>query len=203
MAPYVRPFLASAQTTLTYTEVGSNGRSIVKRYPFQGLFTTSHISKGGFIGFYNGTIRDLKEGSVYRGKDAYVVSASNVYVKPRRKKGEITFGMAPLALANEPAFGNNTNACFIERSTAKDVVPQLKPSHPITAVVVYACTDIAAGDEIFVHYGENYDRRHYADPRVGKRCYVNLKERESVHSLVAQYGLAYAHVDEECFRDDA
>ena len=199
MAPCIRPFLASAQTTLTYpSDAGTE-----VRYPFGGLFTTRPLRKGDFIGFYNGKIHDLpRNGGAYRGKDRYVFSASNAYVKPTRVRGKIEFARTPLALANEPAAGRAANVCAVERSVAKDVVPQLKPSRRITAVVFYACTDVPAGAELFVHYGKGYDRSAYANPEVGQPCYVKLKERQTIQQLAEEFGIAYAHVDEECFRDD-
>ena len=74
MAPYIRPFLAVAQTTLRDP---TNG----EQYPFMGLYAGRDLPKGTFLGFYSG---DIKDGD-YNGKDSYVFQLSDVYIKPKKK----------------------------------------------------------------------------------------------------------------------
>ena len=194
MAPFLRPFLAVAQTTLKNPKTG-------KRYPFNGLFTTVHLRKGSFLGFYSGAFKDGE----FRGRDAYVFSLSNVYIQPTKVKGRIDATRYPLAMCNEPPPSTDANVCAVEFSKARGVIPQLPPNTDISALAFYTCRDVKGGEELFVHYGSRYDRSHYdlykktANPLnlVGRPCKTLKAEREMPIDMMRYFGLMY--VDPECY----
>lgn len=192
MAPYVRPFLAVAQTTLH----GPDGT----RYPFMGLFTTVDLPKGSFLGFYSG---EFKEGE-YRGKDSYVFQLSDVYIKPRKTRRGVDAARYPLAMCNEPRPGETASVAVVEFSTARDVITSLPPSTKIAALGFFTCRDVRGGEELSVHYGTRYHRGHYANPDdvdplrlVGKPGRLLKAERQTPRHMAAAFGHFY--VDRECY----
>ena len=195
MAPFLRPFLATAQTTLRDPTTG-------ERYPFHGLYTTVKLAKGSFLGFYSGVFKDGE----YRGRDAYVFSLSNVHIRPRKVKGQIDPARYPLAMCNEPPVSVDANVCVVEHSKAKGVIPQLPDSSDIAALAFYTCRDVEGGEELFVHYGSNYNRSHYAlydqtaNPLtlVGRPCKILKAEREMPIHMMRLFGLL-EYVDRECY----
>lgn len=192
MAPHVRPFLAVAQTTLQHPGTGA-------RYPFHGLFTTVDLPAGAFLGFYNGV---FKEGT-YRGKDSYVFSTSDMYVKPKKTRGTVLGAAYPLAMANEPPRGSQANVMVVEFSRADGVVPQLPRKTRISALGFYTCRTVRAGEELFVHYGSAYYRGHYDNPHgvedlVGAPCSIKKAQRERPVDMAAAFGLQ-PYVPPECF----
>jgi hypothetical protein len=196
MPPFVRPFLAVSQTTLTNV----NG----KRHPFHGLFTTLDIPKGGFIGFYNGEYHQTEK--PYNGRDAYVFTTSDGYIKPSRKKKAVDPAAYPIAMMNEPRPSESANVCAVELSSAKNVIPHRKPSTKIGAVGVYACRKIKAGEEIFINYGRHYKRNHYDNPDgidpyklVGPPCKILKEDREPVQQMQRAFGIEFVTVDPECY----
>lgn len=198
MAPFLRPFLAVARTTLTSPVTGN-------QYPFHGLYATVDLPKGSFLGFYNGTFRHAGERG-YTGKDSYVFTTSNEYIVPKKTKGRVDPTRYPLAMLNEPPPGTTANVTAVEFVTAQHVIPQLAPRTKIAAIGFFACRAVAAGEELFVHYGARYNRRHYENPHdlphdelVGKSCTLLKKERERPTDMTALFGLSHAHVDPECF----
>lgn len=163
MAPFIRPFLAVAQTTLRAPDGDA-------RLPFNGLFTTVDLPAGAFLGFYSGTFRDLPAAG-YRGRNHYAFSASDQYVVPRATlrspEGERTVDPAryPLAMCNEPARGRAANVAVKEHTRAgAGVLPHLPTRTPIVALGFYTCRAVRAGEELFVHYGKAYTRTHYPNP---------------------------------------
>lgn len=195
--PLIRPFLAVAQTTLHDPETGN-------RYPFNGLFAGQFLPKGSFLGFYNG---DFKDGH-FKGKaGAYVFQMSDMFIVPRKKNKTISSFEYPLAMCNEPEPGSVANVTQHEFTKAKDVVPQLAKGSKIAALGFYACKDIPAGQELFLHYGNAYDRSHYktASPHergqiVGHRCTLLKSEKESPLQMMTKYGL-HPFVPQDCFRE--
>lgn len=196
MAPFLRPFLAVSQTTLKDPTTG-------ERYPFHGLFTTVDIPKGSFLGFYSGVFRDGE----FRGRDAYVFSLSNAYIRPKRVQGRIDPMRYPLAMCNEPPVSTDANVSTVEFAKAKGVIPQLPPASHISALAFYTCRAVRGGEELFVHYGVRYDRSHYAfcdkvkDPMelVGRPCKTLKAERELPMDMMRHFGLLY--VDKECYAE--
>ena len=193
MAPYIRPFLAVAQTTLRDPTSG-------EQYPFMGLYAGMDLPKGTFLGFYSG---DIKDGD-YTGKDSYVFQLSDVYIKPRKTRKGVDPVRYPLAMCNEPRPGETANVTTIEFSSAKDVIATLKPKTKIAALGFYTCRDVQGGEELFVHYGKRYHRGHYANPDgldpldlVGKPGKLLKTERETPMQMAATFGLFY--VDKECY----
>jgi hypothetical protein len=194
MPPFLRPFLAVAQTTLTDPTTG-------ECYPFNGLYTTVNLPKGSFLGFYNG---DFEDGE-FRGRDSYVFSLSNVHIRPQKVKGRIDSTRYPLAMCNEPPVSTVANVHVYEFSKAKGVIPQLKPTADVSALAFYTGRDVKGGAELFVHYGSHYDRSHYAlydqteNPLalVGRPCKTLKAERELPMDMMRHFGLMY--VDRECY----
>ena len=197
MAPFVRPLLAVAQTTLTSPVTG-------EAYPFLGLYATVDLPKGSFLGFYNGTFREIAKRDTTR--DGYVFATSNERITPRKTKGRVDPARYPLAMLNEPPPGTTANVTAVEFVTAQHVIPQLPPRTKIAAIGFFTCRFVAAGDELFVHYGAFYDRRKYENPHhlpadqlVGAPCTLLKKEREHPTDMAAMFGLSHARVDDECF----
>lgn len=198
MAPFVRPFLAVARTTLASPVTG-------EQYPFHGLYATTDLPKGSFLGFYNGTFRDAGERG-YRGKDSYVFTTSNEYIVPKKTRGRVDPALYPLAMLNEPPRGSQANVVAVELSRAANVIPQLPPKTKIAAIGFFTCRAVNAGEELFVHYGARYSRRHYENPRglaeedlVGSPCSLLKKDRQDPVELFRMFGLSHAYVDPECF----
>lgn len=195
MPPYIRPFLATAQTTLRDPSTG-------EQYPFQGLYTTSDLPAGAFLGFYNGTFKD---GSDYGGRNAYVFSLSYMHIIPRKTRGRVDARQYPLAMCNEPPPGTNASVAAVEHSNAAGVIPHLPPRTPIAALGFYTCRPVRAGDELFIHYGLDYHRGHYANPDghtdarmlVGRPGFIRKRDRETPAQMAAHFGLHY--VDRECY----
>ena len=197
MAPFIRPLLGVGQTTLSSPVTG-------QRFTFRGLYTLAPLRRGDFLGFYNGMFHDLPEAG-YNGKDAYVMSASNEYIKPKKGRGgRVDPAKYPMAMINESPPARPANVTIHEFTSARGVIPQLPPKTAITALGFYACRDIAAGEELFVNYGKEYKRDHYENPRnlqpislVGKACKLLKKNRQRPVDMAAEWGLTW--VDEECF----
>jgi hypothetical protein len=59
--------------------------------------------------------------------------------------------------ANEPEFGKVANAKFIAHYAGHEVRADLSAKDSIIAVALYAAEVIRAGDEIFAHYGSDYE----------------------------------------------
>ena len=138
----------------------------------------------------------------YRGKDRYCISGSSTYILPVKSNGKVGPRRYPLAMANEPPVGFKSNASIKEFTRAKNVVPHLPQKAEIVALGFYVCDFIPAGSEIFVHYGNQYDRRHYATPFgarrvVGDPCCPPLeKERETPMEMMAALGI---DIEDDCF----
>ena len=138
MAPFIRTFLAVARTTLQ-SPVNK------QRYPFDGLFTTRKLKRGDFLGFYNGTYKDL-DGREYRGRHDYVFIASDGYFVPRRHRVGGTLGVDaeryPMAMLNEPPALGHANVVAVEVTKAKNAIPHLPSATDVAAIAFYACTSV-------------------------------------------------------------
>jgi len=203
--PFVRPFLAVAPTML---RDGTTG----ERLPFDGLYTTQTLRRGAFLGFYNGDYKEVGERG-YRGKHDYVFHVSDGYFVPRRVRrgGALRVDPLkyPLAMLNEPPRGGHANVIAVEIASAAGAVPHLPPRTKISAVGFYACDDVPAGQELYVHYGARYHRGHYPNPDnlphhelVGRACpKLNKPERETVEAMCRSFGLdpARVRVNADCF----
>lgn len=42
-------------------------------------------------------------------------------------------------------------------------VPGISPNTEISAIAFYACRNVKKGEELFLHYGDSYDRSHYVN----------------------------------------
>ena len=221
MAPYVRPFFKIAQTTLRDPDG--------YRYPFLGAFTSKDLAAGTLLGFYNGSFR--QQGSRgYTGRNPNVFSTSDFHIIPKysgapnenssdddepldarhaRKMRALATNAAscyPLATVNEPPPGHVANVMAVEIRTAKDFILDLPPRTTISALAYYTTRPVVTNEELFVHYGPGYSRRHYENPDdrnprdlVGKASYIKKQHRETVRDAVQQHGPSFAHVPKECY----
>ena len=117
------------------------------------------------MGYYTGTFYETEHAP----DSHYAVSLSCEYVvAPERPKG----GMHPLAMMNEPPLGQTANATVVDWRYARDALPELRGSTEVAVAAVHACRDVHVGEEIFFHYGEEYDRSHYGRKphNVGTPC---------------------------------
>lgn len=196
MPPCVRPFLVVARTTLVDPSTGT-------RYPFNGLFAGQDLPKGAFLGFYHGTFKD----GVYEGRrDAYVFATSDMHIVPKRRSKGVSAYEHPLAMCNEPPRGGAANVSSHEFTTAKHVIPHLKASTKIAALGFHTCTCVRAGEELFLHYGREYDRSHYKrlysaerdDDTVGDPGRLRVGERELPERMMQTFGL-YSFVLDDCY----
>ena len=197
MAPYIRPFLLVSQTTLKNPNTN-------ERYAFKGLFAGTDLPSGSFLGFYNGDFED-GEANVGGRRGSYVFQLSTAYITPRKgKKGAIDPAEYPLAMCNEPKHGDTANVFTHEFTSAKNVIRSLPEKTKLAALGFYTGRNILAGEELFVHYGDDYGRGHYAKPLdnptqiVGSRCKPLLKQfRETPSQMAEAFGLEF--VDRACY----
>ena len=191
----MRPFLAVAQTTLRHPDTS-------EQYPFLGLFTTVDLPRGSFLGFYSGEFRS----GTYHGKNSYVFQLSDVHIRPKQTRKGVDAAKYPLAMCNEPPPGRRANVFTSEISRAKDAIPTLPVGAKIAALGFFTCEDVARGQELFVHYGNAYDRRHYANPKgvsdlltlVGGKGFIKKGERETPVHMIRAFGL-HPYIDGECY----
>lgn len=167
MSPFTRPNLIVQQTLL------KKGK---KRLEFNGLFTSESIPKGGFIGFYSGDFFDEEDEIP---NSHYALNGSGYTVVPpgENTRRGVDPLLHPLGMANEPPLGTVANATVVEWSLAKDAIPGIDPKRRVGVLAIHACRDIEVGEEIYFHYGELYDRRHYGRKpyNVGKGCTISRK----------------------------
>ena len=182
MAPYCRPFLAVAPTTLR--------DDMNVRLPMHGLFTTQDLPAGSFLGFYNGVFRD----GDYKGRDTYVMSTSDFHIRPKKTRKRVDPAQYPLAMCNEPSATQEANVFLIEFTRAKHVLPHLPAKTSIAAVGFYTCRAVRAGEELFVHYGNRFARSY----PVGTACRRNKSECETPEDMMTAFGL-HKFVDRECY----
>lgn len=201
--PLVRPHVEVDQTTLRHPKTG-------KLYPFNGLKTRKAIPRGGFIGFYNGTFRD----GTARKNGMYTFQLSYMYIEPQRGNEVVSGNEFPIAMCNEPGPGETANVMMREfgsnRHKNKDgtfskVIPQLTKTKKITALGYYACRDIAPDEELFIHYGDAYNRRGYKTDAegnvVGTSCNILVSELESPEDMMSSFGMN-PFVPEDCFFEE-
>lgn len=193
MAPFCRPFVAVAPTTLV--------DDAQRRLPMRGLFTTRPLKAGQFLGFYNGTFR---EGD-YKGRDTYVMSTSDFHIRPKKTRGVVDPAAYPLAMCNEPPNGSMANVVIHEFTRARGVLPHLPPTASIAAIGFFACRDVRAGEELFVHYGNRFARPlpgrsagSKEEYSVGVPCRIKKSECETPVQMMEALGLL-PHVDRECY----
>ena len=172
--PLVRPGLQVRQTLLTRTKKSKQA------LPFHGLFATADIPAYGFVGLYAGVFYEewWSEDDELDGdpppRSHYAVNLSGFTVVP---PGEDTpRGVDPrrypLAMMNEPPRGQTANVSIVEWSKAGEAVPGLPPTAKVLVAAVHTCRAVAAGEELYYHYGDAYDRAHYGrrPHSVGEPC---------------------------------
>lgn len=151
-----------------------------RRLDFHGLFTTHDLPAYTFLGYYAGHFYD--EAASSDDEDPadppppshYAVNGSGYTVVPpgERTARGVDPRVYPLAMMNEPPRGTASNVDVVEWTTAKDAVPGVPPSTRVGVLAVHTCRAVAAGEELYFHYGDAYDRRHYGRRpyNVGRKC---------------------------------
>ena len=147
-----------------------------------GLFTNKFIPKGTPIAVYRGrwkAIDPLAPYKPYTGKNRNVVEIDDYRIlPPLQNDSEFTVcHHFPAAAVNEPKPGNVANAAFVRWFGIQQTLPhhqwyrilegarRMKPCDEYVKalkpelVVIHAAADIAAGQEIFAHYGSAYAAR--------------------------------------------
>ena len=135
------------------------------RFQFGGLFTRAHIPHGGFIGLYSGAFSE--NANCRREQRPYILSTSDeLYIVPKVNRD--FEAIHPLAMINEPAYGEQSNVCVLEwRQAFKVVDDKIKRSIVVTCMAFHASRPIRKNEELFWWYGNLYDRSHYENPKVG------------------------------------
>lgn len=160
-----REGLYAAPTTLT----DARGAPL----PFLGLHTALAIPKGGFVGFYTGTFRYVGDAErAVSSRSAYAMFTGLHVITPPGGAKRLKAATYPLALVNEPGPGTAANLVKRVYSRGADVGVACRD---VDALAFHACRDVAAGEELFLHYGDVYDRELYEHdaqgrPRVGAPC---------------------------------
>lgn len=130
----------------------------------KGVFAKGHIAQETVLGAYPGRLRAPTEmlAKVQRvpGTKGYVYRTSHGwYLDPTDAAGRVSahprpglpwFGVDPsLAFVNEPTVGDTVNVSILDELDTKEVR------------FVAAC-DIAPSQELFIDYGQTYDRSGYS-----------------------------------------
>lgn len=153
-----RTAVGVAQTLLTRTVRGRT-----KRLPFWGLFALTDIPQGGFLGYYSGDFFDDTDPFAKPKGNHYVFAGSGYTIIPRAEAdGQVSPFAYPMSMVNEPPADTQANVDIVEWSTAGQAVTGIKPkSTKVDALALHASRPIAAGEELYLNYGEKYTRRHY------------------------------------------
>lgn len=184
------------------TEVGRTTLTSVDgtRLPFHGLFATEAIQRGDFVGFYCGDFYDEDDEEVPT--SAYAMNGSGFLVVPPT----IDPVWYPMAMVNEPPLGASANVCLLEWAKAGEVDPDWpKKTDPVQCLSFHATRTIRAGEEIFLHYGPEYDRSHYpakgklvgSPSRLAKKDVDKTQRPSFYYHALREYGV---HVPDDAFR---
>jgi hypothetical protein len=95
-------------------------------------------------------------------------------------------GAPDMFLINEPSEDENANVVFLAGYT--NVVPVTAENELFcVAVICVACSDIAEGQELLVHYGGEYQRDGYTPGRSCPSTNLTRKDNQSFYEGVVQY----------------
>ena len=165
-----------------------------------GMFAVEDLPAGSFLGFYNGV---LKDGQPKR-RNSYTLQLSNVYIQPKtRSRGVVSAMDHPLAMCNEPPPGQKSNVFVKDFAQARDVIPDLPPYTQISAAGFYTCRHVRAGEELYFHYGREYNREKYTRPNdekdlsklVGTACKpLKNSDLETPRQMAQRYNLPFDSV---------
>jgi len=128
----------------------------------QGLFACSTLKAGTSIGIYEGYVvgeADTKKISQYAfglpdGGTCDPLYGIKDPTQADVRKSAIFYNNLVLYI-NEPKYGSKSN-CFASET-------------PEGQVEIIACSKIQKGDELFLHYGDFYNRKNYTP---GDKCYL-------------------------------
>lgn len=175
------------------------------RLNFQGLFTTRDLPAYAFLGYYTGHFYD----EVWEDEDVdevddppphsrYALNGSGYTVIP---PGEDTVEGVdprtyPMAMLNEPPRGTSASVGMVEWSKAKDAVPGIDGRRSVGVLAMHTCRAVKAGEELFFHYGDQYDRRHYGRRpyNLGTPCAINrsrVPPEERPRQAMLRHGVAH------------
>lgn len=160
--PTIRPGLVVRQTLLT------KGK---QRMPFWGLFTTLPIPSHAFLGVYHGDffLNDgLEEEEETRSQvleSHYALDVGDVVIVPPSIRPK----HHPMGMLNEPPRGRQANVSVVVWTAPSEALPEFagrSGKGKVLLATMYTCREVEAGEELYYHYGDAYDRRHY-----GRRPY--------------------------------
>jgi hypothetical protein len=161
-----------------------------QRAAFNGLFTNKYLQTGAFVGFYTGRFYETRDDDddddvVDRVPTSrYAMSGSVYTVVPKSTDAQ----RYPMAMINEPPKDALANVFVVEWPVARDAVPQLPPAEKVEVLAIHTTRPVCAGEELYLHYGKEYDRHHYPDqgkcvgiPSRVRRSDIPLSERPSAY----------------------
>lgn len=131
-----------------------------RRLPFWGLFTLVDLPAHAFLGLYTGRFSEEDEDDGPASHYRMHLSGWTV-VPPEDGEGRVDPERFPMAMLNEPPSGAEANVAIFEWSTARDAVPGIPPKTKVVVAALHTCRPVQAGEELYLHYGDQYDRRHY------------------------------------------
>jgi hypothetical protein len=148
MKAWVRPGVFVDSTTISADKGG------------RGAFAPRHgvTRKASFIGVYRATNWRRSSGdSKYRGSNDYTFQVGSWRAAPGKKLNLASFKMMAV---QEPPEGVTANCAFIFFSKAGQVGAPMAKSASIALVALYAARDLAPGEELFAHYGDDKNRSY-------------------------------------------
>ena len=164
--PWVREKIYIAQTQLR----GVNGQ----RLDEYGLFALDDIKAGSYIGAYSGTFmpavqfnrlakknKDMKRHAVqlvFDDIDGDQDPSQMLFILPKEHTGTDFVRQHPVQMMNEPPEGGIANTTFLQHRYDHEVVKSkyYTDMEVWAGVLVYATTDVEAGEELYIHYGDEY-----------------------------------------------
>ena len=164
--PWVGKNLYIAQTLLT----DANGLRL-KEY---GLFTSEDIKAGSYLGAYSGTFmpavkfnklakrnKDMKRHAVqlvFNVIDGNQDPSQMLFILPQEHTVADFVKKHPMQMMNEPPEGGIANTTFLQHRYDREIVKSTYRTDTEwwAGVLVYATTDVEAGEELYIHYGTEY-----------------------------------------------
>jgi len=119
------------------------------------------LERGSFIGVYSGdSWRWAGMGGAYRGKNNYVMQVGAWRTSPKMSSPsmQVNIHKYKMMAMQEPPPGVTANCQFVYFSRASDIGADVSKSKSISCVAAYTACAVAAGKELFVHYGDEKNR---------------------------------------------
>ena len=126
-----------------------------------GLYAVNEdLPRGSFVGVYTAeNWRWAEMDSAYRGTNDYVMQVGWWRASPKTSKSKRVNVFKYKAMAiQEPPKCVAANCQFIYFSRAGDIGADVAKSKAISCVAAYTASAVAAGSELYVHYGDSKKR---------------------------------------------